>query len=91
MIGRRRDLVAGTGCRIFSTDDASWTPDRNRAWITDAIGRGSIFVIASALTLGNVRIREHGAYRRTVFALELDQLFAAGYRRDAALLLPPAF
>jgi hypothetical protein len=90
VIGRRCDVAAYAGLEILNIDNACWSSCLNRAWIDNGIRLGYGFILASRLTSSNLHTHEHGVRRHTVFALELDQLFAAGYTAQQHTILLPA-
>jgi RHS repeat-associated protein len=88
VIGRRFDTAVAKGWANHEVLDVPfWTPELNDEWIEGIIARGEKVYIASPETADN--LWEITRREPTRFAIELEQLFQAGYRRVGDYLIPP--
>jgi RHS repeat-associated protein len=90
VIGRIWDTAVAKGWAGHEVlDIPNWTLKKNAEWISEGIKAGQNFYMASSYA-GNM-VQTSGAFKGqpTVFAMELEQLAKAGYRRIGDYLVHP--
>lgn len=92
VIGRRPDLAA-LGARgqgdVLDVPDEQWSESLNRAWIQEGVAARQVFLVISRPSPENLWCVSGTVPRKTVFALELEQLRAAGYVQAGEYWFPP--
>lgn len=92
VIGRRLDLVARAAWRqgdVLDVPDEQWSESLNVAWIHEGVAARQVFRVLSPPSPENLWHSLGSTRRKTVFALELELLAAAGYSQVGEWWFPP--
>lgn len=92
LIGRRLDLAARAAWRqgdVLDVPDEQWSESLNVAWIHEGVAARQVFRVLSPPSPENLWHSAGPMRRKTVFALELELLAAAGYSQVGEYWFPP--